>query len=282
MIAIVYSGSRYAEWNLAEDGRVVSNFRTVGLNPFLLDEKSINALLNKNITLINFAEKIKRIYFYGAGAFSQQKQKFIKNAFSKFFRFGRVVVEHDITAVALATCHDEAGIVAILSSGSNAAYFNGKKIKENNYGLGFILADEGSSNWMGRQLLKSYLNETLPTGLRQKFVQKYPLDKKTILEKVYRQVHPTLFLSSFIDFLFENREDEYVYELVMRGFDEFFTKYIIPLSKKNPDIPINFAGTVAWGFQDQLKVAAEKHGLSINLIIKDPILSVLNYYINKN
>ena len=206
----------------------------------------------------------------------------IQTVFSKFFRFGKVIVEHDISAVALATCEDRPGIVAILSSGSNAAYFNGKKIKENNYGLGFILADEGSSNWMGRHLLKSFLTKKLPAELEQKFVQKYPLDKKTILDKVYRHIQPTLFLSSFIDFLFENRKEEYVNSMVLQGFDEFFIKYIIPLSKKYPTIPINFAGTVAWGFKEELMLIAEQRELPLNTIIKDPILNVLNYYINKN
>ena len=76
MIAIVYSGSRYADWNLVENGQIISHFQTIGLNPFLLDEKSITVLLNKNINLVYFAEQIKRIYFYGAGAFSKQKQKY--------------------------------------------------------------------------------------------------------------------------------------------------------------------------------------------------------------
>ena len=282
MIAVVFSGSRYADWKLADNGKIVSNFRTVGLNPFFYDEKSITILLNKNNTLINFAEKIKRIYFFGAGAFSLQRQKVIKNAFSKFFRYGKVLVEHDITAVALATCNDNPGIVAILSSGSNAAYYNGKKIKENNYGLGFILADEGSSNWMGRQLLKHYLKGKLPQEFEQKFVQRYHLDKKAILDKIYRQAQPAVFLSSFVDFLLENQSDEYVKNLVLEGFEEFFRKYIVPLTKKHPGVPINFAGTVAAGFEDYLRITAGKYELSINIIIKDPVLNVLNYYTNKN
>ena len=282
MIAVVFSGSRFADWKLAEDDQIISNFRTVGLNPFFYDEKSIGTLLNKNNILINFAERIKRIYFYGAGAFSEQHKKVIKNAFSKFFRHGKVIVEHDINAVAIATCDDAPAIVAILSSGSNAAYFNGKKIKENNYGLGFILADEGASSWLGRRLLKNYLNGTLPKTIEEKFTQRYHLDHKTILDKVYRQPHPTVFLSSFVDFLLENKSEEYVKNLVLEGFDDFFRKYIIPLTRKYPNIPINFAGMVADGFKDYLQMTAEKYGLSINKVILDPILNVLNYYTNKN
>ena len=59
MIAVIYSGSRYANWKLAFKGEVVADFKTAGINPFFNDEKYITHLLNKNIKLIHFAEKIK-------------------------------------------------------------------------------------------------------------------------------------------------------------------------------------------------------------------------------
>jgi N-acetylglucosamine kinase-like BadF-type ATPase len=282
MIAVVYSGSRHADWKLADKGQIISDFKTSGINPFAIDEKTISQLLNKNNQLITYAEKIKRIYFFGSGASSAERKQIIANAFSRFFRFGKVIVEHDLKAAALATCSDDPGIVGILGSGSNAAYFDGKKVKENNYGLGFILADEGSANWMGRRLLKNYLNGTLPPEVEQKFLQKYNVDRKQILDKVYRQPQPALYLSSFVDFLSDNRNEEYVKKTVTDGFKEYFEKYIIPLSKKYPDVPINFAGTVAAGFQEWLKETAEQKSLSITNIVKEPIYNVLNYYTNQN
>ena len=38
----------------------------------------------------------------------------------------------------------DSGIVGILGSGANCAYFDGKKLEKNNFGLGFIFGDEGS------------------------------------------------------------------------------------------------------------------------------------------
>ena len=62
MIAVVYSGSHYADWRLADKERVVASFKTSGINPYLNDEKSIIQLLSKNINLIHHAEEIKKIY----------------------------------------------------------------------------------------------------------------------------------------------------------------------------------------------------------------------------
>src|ERR1700710_2920533 len=210
MIAVVYSGSNYAEWRLADKGRTIASFKTAGINPYFNDEKQIIALLNKNINLIHHAEEIRRIYFFGAGSFSPELKNTVHTAFSAFFKNGRVTVEHDITAAAIACCKNSPGIISIIGSGSNAAWYDGKKVQTNNFGLGYILADEGSGNWLGRQLIKSFMNETLPEHLRKKFVHKYEADRSNLLEKVYRQKQPALFLSSFNDFYLENRDDVYL------------------------------------------------------------------------
>ncbi len=281
MIAVVYSGSRYADWKLAEKGCIISNFKTAGINPFFNDDKYISHLLNKNIQLVNYAEKIRKIYFFGAGASSKERKEIISSAFGKFFRHGKIMVDHDLKAAALATCGNNPGIVGLLGNGSNAAYFDGKKIKENNFGLGYILGDEGSANWMGRQVLKRYLNETLPLEFLQKFKKRYDPDRKQILDKVYRQSHPALFLSSFADFLMENKQDGFVKQLVTEGFNQYFKTYIQALRKQFPDTPIHLVGMAASGFQDWLLEAAALNELTIHSVLKEPIYNVLHYYLNK-
>ncbi len=282
MIAIVYSGSNFAYWKLAQKQTVVQSFKTNGINPFASDEKSVLSLLNKNIHLIHHAEEIKKIYFFGPGIASQKHKQLIFNAFSQFFKFGKVTVEDDIYAAALATCQDQAGIVCILGSGSNAAYFDSKKIKPNNYGLGYILADEGSANWIGTKIVKSYLNKTMPDNLAKKFVEKFDLDRKQILDKVYKQPLPAVFLSSFRNFAEEHLKEAFISDLVTTGFECFVSNYLIPLTKENPDVPVYFVGTVASIYQDLLCQTTQKHGINIKNIIKEPINNLLTYYINKN
>ncbi|MES3017377.1 MAG: hypothetical protein V4721_06340 [Bacteroidota bacterium] len=282
MIAVVYSGSRFADWKLAEKGKIVSEFKTQGINPFFNDKNSINHLLNKNVQLINNAEKIRWVYFFGAGASSPERKEVVSDAFGSFFRFSRVVVDHDLKAAALAACGDEPCVLGILGSGSNAAYFDGKKVHNNNYGLGYILGDEGSANWLGINLLKAFLNSKIPSEFEKLFQKKYDLDRTQILDKVYRQPQPALFLSYFADFLMEHRDDSFVKQLVIRGFDAYFKTYIIPLKKQHPDATIHMVGTVASGFQDYLNEAATNNGLSIGSVIKEPIYNLLKYYSNKN
>ena len=282
MIAVVYSGSRFADWKLAEKGKIVSEFKTQGINPFFNDKNFINQLLNKNVHLINNAEKIKWVYFFGAGASSSERQEVVANAFESFFRYSRVIVDHDLKAAALAACGDEPCVLGILGSGSNAAFFDGKKVHKNNYGLGYILGDEGSANWLGINLLKSFLSNKIPSEFEKLFQKKYDLDRTQILDKVYRQPQPALFLSYFADFLMEHRNDTFVKQLVIRGFDIYIKTYIIPSKAKHPDAPVHMVGTVAAGFQDYLNEAAGNNGLTVSSVIKEPIYNLLKYYSNKN
>jgi N-acetylglucosamine kinase-like BadF-type ATPase len=280
MIAVVYSGSRFADWKLADKGKIISEFKTQGINPFFNDKISINHLLNKTVQLINNAEKIKFVFFFGAGASSPERQQVVADAFGSFFRFSRIVVDHDLKAAALAACGDEPCVLGILGSGSNAAFFDGKKVHQNNYGLGYILGDEGSANWLGVNLLKSFLNDKMPSEFRQLFQKKFDLDRTQILDKVYRQAQPALFLSYFSDFLMEHRNDKFVKQLVIRGFDVFLKTYIVPLKVQNPDAPIHIVGTVASGFQDYLNEGAKNNDLTIGSVIKEPIYNLLKYYSN--
>jgi glucosamine kinase len=282
MIAVVYSGSNYADWRLADRGRTIASFKTGGINPYFNDEKHIIQLLNKNINLIHHAEEIKRIYFFGAGSFSSDLKNTVHNALSTFFKFGKVTVEHDIDAAAIACCKNKPGIICICGSGSNAAWYDGKKVKPNNYGLGYILADEGSGNWLGRQLLKEFMNETLPANVRKKFDLKYDLDRRTLLEKVYRQKQPAIFLSSFTEFYIENKDDNYLKNVIITGFNRLINTYLLPLHKQHPEASVNFAGSVAANFQDYLYEAAAGTNLTIANIIKEPINNLLTYYSNKN
>jgi glucosamine kinase len=282
MIAIVYSGSNNADWKLADKNKIIANFKTNGINPFFNDEKYILNLLNKNINLIHHAEQIKRIYFFGAGAASVESKTIVSQAFGKFFKNGKISVEHDIAAAAIASCEDEPGIVCIIDSGSNAAYFDGKKIKPNNYGLGFALADEGSAAWLGLSLLKNYLNETMPQKIKEQFIAKFDLERKQILDKIYRNPQPMSFITTFMDFIIENRDDQYIIGLIKSGFRKFIDLYLVRLIHENPGTPVYIVGATAASFQDYLRETALEAGIEIRTVIKEPIYNLLNYYSNKN
>jgi len=282
MIIVAYSGSRFANWRIADKGRVLTGFKTEGINPMQYDERYILQLLNSNNNFINYAERVKRVYFFGAGIISKDMADTVSSAIALFFKNAKVYAYLDLQGAAIATCSDQEGLVGIIGSGSNVAYYNGKKLEPNNYGIGYVLGDEGSTTWLGKNLLSAYMIDILPKELNLKLSSKYPLDRKQIMEKVYRNPNPALFLSSFGDFVLENREDDYIIQLVEKGFSKLCENVFIPLSIKHPNLPIHFTGSMASDFEDTLRKVAHKYKLEVGTVYREPIQNLLNYYINKN
>ena len=185
-------------------------------------------------------------------------------------------------ASAISTFGNEKGIIGIIGSGSNAAYYNGRKIVDNNYGLGYILADEASTNWQARQILKDFLTESMPQGFREKLLHKHNMDRKTILDKTYNTPNPNIFLTSFADFILENKDDPYMEGIIRKGLETYVKTYLIPLSETYPDSTLNFTGSVANNYADWLREIAKENHLAVGTIIREPVQNLVKYFINKN
>lgn len=280
MIAVVYSGSKSAFWKIANNGKPIAECTMPGINPSFNDQKHILYLLGKNIELINYAEKIKQIHVFAAGASTPSKQKELADTLNIFFKKSKITVKDDLYGASIAACYNEPGIVGILGSGSNCSYYDGKTPEQNNYGLGFILGDEGSANYLGKIILKKYLEDRLPTDLKLKFEEKHNVDRPIVLERVYKKPNVQQYLSSFLDFYIENRTHKYITQLIDQAFESYFKIYLLPTLAKHPNEAVHFVGTVAGIFQDRLRNIAQKHDINIISITKEPIYNLLNYYSN--
>src|SRR5215217_51742 len=274
MIAVVYSGSKTAFWKIARDGKTIAECSMPGINPCFNDQKSILQFLNKKATLINHAESIKKIYVFAAGASSPERRNELAETLGMFFKYSKVMVKDDLYGAAISACYNSPGIVGILRSGANCAYFDGKIPEKNNFGLGFILGDEGSANYLGKVLLKSFMQNKLPADLQLKFEVKYSLDRPQILERVYKKPLAQQFLSSFFDFFIENRGHKYLLDLINKSFEDYFRIYMLPTARLHPARQIHFVGIVAGNFQEELRATAKRHGLEITSITKEPIYNL--------
>ncbi|EDM38757.1 hypothetical protein PBAL39_21830 [Pedobacter sp. BAL39] len=280
MVAVVYSGSKTAFWKISKDGKTIAECTMPGINPCFNDQKSILQFLNKKSILVNNAESIRKIYVFSAGASSDERKKELSEALGQFFRYSKISVKDDLYGAALSACYNNSGIVGLLGSGSNCAYFDGKKPHKNNFGLGYIIGDEGSANYLGKTLLKAFVQHKLPADLHKKFEVKYNLDKPQILERVYKKPLAQQFLSSFFDFFLENSTHKFIIDMIDTGFERYFQTYLLPTVKAHPHKDIHFVGLVAGNYQEELHAVAKRHGLTITSITKEPIYNLLNYYSN--
>ncbi|CAG5076284.1 BadF/BadG/BcrA/BcrD ATPase family protein [Parvicella tangerina] len=271
---IADSGSTKTDWVLTENGVVIKKVRTVGLNPYLNTKGAITTAIRTELLPSLSSAKIKgtrEVEFYGAGCSNDEKKNVIASCIRSFFPLADVVVEHDLLGAAKAVCNNQPGIAAILGTGSNSCYFDGEKIVRNVISLGFILGDEGSGCYIGKQLIADFLNEEMPEELNEHLRNDMGLCKDQIFDNVYKKPRPNPYLASFTKWIDNYYDDfDYLHELIKRSFTDFFVKSILKY-ENHESIPINVVGSVGHRFRDELEEVAKRHSCNLGTVIKSPI-----------
>ncbi len=277
MIVIADSGSTKTDWCLIDKMGGVKTVQTVGLNPYFLDEDGILNVLRKDLYPFLDNKKVEKVFFYGSGCASPSRSQEVRYALDFFFMHAEIEVENDLLGAARALCGSESGLICILGTGSSSCLYDGKQIIERLPSLGYLLGDEGSGAFLGKQVLSAYLNHELPDHLQKLFAQKYPLSTADILDKVYRKPFQNRFLASFVEFLNENKADTFVNELVCSAFDAFFAKQVLRYTNYNK-YPLHFVGSVSFVYADELRKSARNHGLTISKIEQTPLNGLLEFH----
>ncbi|HMT27753.1 MAG TPA: N-acetylglucosamine kinase [Bacteroidia bacterium] len=279
MILVADSGSTKADWISGENGTVNAEFHTKGFNPFFHDKSFIIPELEANKGLVAIHDKVQEVYFFGAGCSSEDRNAIIKEGLSSFFTNAHIIVDHDMLGCALSVCGGKAGMACILGTGSNICYFDGSNISDTRHGLGYVIGDEGSGSYFGKKLLAWYLYKILPPDLDKAFKDKYKLDKEKIIQKVYKEPDPNVFLASFAKFLSDHKEHEFIRKMIYTGFEEFFVTNVLSY-KESKKVPVHFVGSIAWHFKDILEQIAQEKGVTVGNVIQKPVNGLAAYFLN--
>jgi glucosamine kinase len=276
MILIADSGSTKTNWVLVDGGRIIFEVKTNGINPFFSNLELVSAELKKDL-IPHVKGLVSKLYFYGAGIINEEKGAGIKRLLQELMPGVDVEPQSDLLAVAHATCGNHPGIACILGTGSNSCVYDGKKIIEQISPLGFILGDEGSGAVMGRKLIGDYFKNVMPADLRNKFTLKYNLKKEEVLERVYKNERPNLFLAQFTEFLSENIQSGYCSSFVRNEFESFVSRNILNYSGFE-NYPVNVVGSIGFVFKDILKEVLETYSLKCGVILKDPMEGLVVFH----
>lgn len=279
MLLVCDSGSTKADWLVAENGKVAGGFETMGFNPFFHDAETVFIELNKSKEALQFREKAGQIFFYGAGCSSDDRNKIIADGLQRFFIRAEVHVDHDMLGAALASCGNEAGLVCILGTGSNIAFYDGKNLSETIHGIGYIMGDESSGSYYGKKLIAYFLYRIMPPDLSRTFFEKYRMTKELMIENVYRKPHANVYLASFARFLSDHRQHPWIMHLVKKGMTEFFETNIssYPEYKSHP---VHFIGSIAHHFSETLHEVAGQCGFTVGKILVKPVKELMEYFIS--
>lgn len=282
MILIVDSGSTKTDWIAIDTkGEIQFETQTLGLNPQVLSNYIIEERVVNNYDLYQNRKLVTHIYFYGAGCGTEPPRVMIKEVFQSIFKSAEILVKEDTYAAVYATAEpNKSSIVCILGTGSNCSYYDGAKLIQKVTSLGYILMDDASGNYFGRQLLRDYYFNSIPEETAKKFKDNYDLDAETIKNHLYKKPNPNTYLAKFARFLIENKDSEYAQMLINKGLKLFIDKQILQFNDAN-DIPIHFIGSISYYLQDELKELFNEYGLSYGKILRRPIDGLLKYHISK-
>ena len=277
MILIADGGSTKTDWRLIKDGREYKKIQTSGFNPYLVGSDEIEEILWKELQPYIDNNGVSAVYYYGAGCSTAVKNQIVETAFEKIFTKAKLFISHDLLAASHALCGDVEGIVAILGTGSNSCYYDGKDIKDGIFSLGYFFGDEGSGAYLGKQLITAYLHKELPEEIAQKLSATYPMSLENILDAVYTKPAPSRFLASFSNFINENRDHPYIFNLITEAFRAFY-KYQVCCYARHKEVPVHFVGSVAYHYKDILTEIGLEFGVRTGKFIKAPIDGLVEYH----
>lgn len=268
-LLIADSGSTKTDWLFVQKGKVSKSSQTAGLNPFFCDESMFKQVLNEELDLGKYKDKVEEIIFYGAGVKDASKIKFVEKQLKQHFGNIKIKAHSDMLAAAHTTCGIEKGVCCILGTGSNSAFYDGKKIMTQNPSLGYILGDEGSGTFLGKKVLQYYFYNTFDDELKEAFLNRYGNDLTAILDNIYAQPFPNRYIASFTEFLIDHRGHYMVENIIEDALILFHQKHVLKY-RESWKYPIHFVGAVAYEFRDIIKELHASYGLTTGVILKAP------------
>ena len=275
-VLIADSGSTKTQWCLLT-GNKKKMISTQGISPYFLNDETLGKILSDELLPQTGKIEIDEIFYYGTGCSNLVNISLVKRGLKKIYPSAAIKVDHDLLGAAKALCGDEKGIACILGTGSNSCYYNGKKIVKNSPGLGFILGDEGSGTYLGKKVLQYYLYNTFDAELMDKFKNKYPQTNSEILDNVYKTALPNRYLAGFVTFLIENRGHFMIENIIEDSINDFFFNHVYKY-RESWTMPINFVGSVAYGFKDILAEMCKDYELKLGKVIKSPMDGLIKYH----
>ena len=272
MVLIADSGSTKCTW-IASDGARTTNVRTRGINAVQHSAEQIREALAE----LPPCDGVTSVRFYGAGCgetFPEASEK-LRRELEAHFGTTDITVESDLLGAARALWGRGEGIACILGTGSNSCYYDGVRIVRNTPPLGWVLGDEGSGTYIGRQLVGNLLKGLCDESLRRLFFEEERLDYDEIIRRVYREPYANRFLASFAPFIRAHIDRPEIRELVLRSFRDFASRN---LSRYPAELPVSLLGGVAAHFEALLREALEAEGRRVETIVESPAEGLLKYH----
>lgn len=275
MILLADSGSTKTEWALIKEGES-RKFHSAGMNPYFASDDDIRKILNDVKKWVGEGN-INKIFFYGSGCNSTEKGSDMQKLFKETFVDSEIEIQSDLIGAAVSLFGKQKGIAVILGTGANSGYFDGSEITFKTESLGFVLGDEGSGAYLGKEFIRELLYGNLSKEIQDDFTAEYKMGKVEILENIYKKPYANRFLAGFTVFLKKHESNPKIKKIVSDSFESLIFNHLLKYPQKD-NCEFGFVGSIAYHFKDILTETCNKNNIKISLIIKQPMDNLIKQY----
>ncbi len=278
MILIADCGATKGDWVLTDGQETEKLIHTRGFNPVVHAPELLQGELQKLRAQLDRYESPQAVFYYGAGCWDERRKKVVSDGLEEVYPDAEIHVMHDLLGAARASCGSTAGIACIIGTGSNTCLYDGDEVIDNVTNLGYLLGDEGSGAYLGKQLLRAYYYRELGNDLQASFESFAGIERGKMLDLVYESETPNVYLASFTKFLGQHKDHPFVQRLIYRGFEEFIDRHVRKYHG-HLHLPVSFIGSIAFHFRDILLAVLSERQMQPGNFIQKPIDQLVYYHL---
>lgn len=287
MILIAESGATKCDWCACDKSGIRARFKTRGLNVASGAGSVIAPVVAEAVGELEKAgiglKEITGIHFYAAGLIAVEGEtvpetaRTLDGVLRKYFPAIGIEYASDLLDAARAVCGHEKGIAAILGTGSNSCFYDGKKIVKNVRSAGFILGDEGSGSRLGRLFMSDFLKGLVPADVAEPFAKEFEVDYMTVVRNVYKSDAPAKYLGSFAPWILDRYgKSPYVTALVEQNFRDFIERALKQYDVA--DCPVGVVGGFGNACREVLLRLGAEYGIRFSVFLPEPMEGLVKYH----
>jgi glucosamine kinase len=271
------SGSSKTDWAFVSLNGDVIKFQSPGLNPKYLDDEKLKNIFKTEVVNNLQGREITHFFFYGAGCNGTESKTKLDAALRYFFPNVPIDVMHDLMGAARACFKSNEGMIGILGTGSNAAFYDGNEVVEQFPSLGYLIGDEGSGCHLGKELVRAYVNKKLDLTLYNAFKTYTGLLPESLIFALYGQSSPNRFLAGLSPFLYLHQKHPLVKKIIKGCFKSYFVEQVYQYNNCE-NLEIKFVGSIAYHYNELLKECGQELGLNVTEVLRYPIDGMISYH----
>ena len=274
---IIDSGATKSDWRvLDKEGRQIRQSTFPGMNVSAMRLEEVKKILSEGLRAESLG-KARGIYLYTAGIVTDEIHRDLETLIRAEAPDAEIDIQNDLMGAARAVCGHSSGIAAILGTGSNTCFYDGKTLSQKVYSGGFIIGDEGGGACLGKLFLSDYIKGLVPEPVAGEFAKAYDASYQAIVQGVYKSASPSGYLGSIAPFLLERKDNPYVKSLIESNFRNFINRALLKYDVAQ--YPVGIVGGFGWACRDILTPLLEESGIKIKCFLKSPIEGLVRYYI---